>query len=132
MTRRPLALLPTLAVLACGPLFATETENFGLRVLPAGGPITVDGDIGEWDPSGGIFGCGDVENQCDKFSFWAHAAYDADNLHLLIRFVDPTPLNNPGKTEGDYGFAGDSLQFRIITGGGADVNQGRASHWTCW
>ncbi len=134
MTYRTLALLPTLALLTCSPLVATETENFGLRVLPAGGPMTIDGDPGEWDLSGGIFGCGDVENLRDKFAFWAHAAYDADNLYVLIRFVDPTPMNNPGQVEGSYGWDGDSLQFRMIVGDGvaARPETGRASHWTCW
>jgi hypothetical protein len=60
--------------------------------------------------------------------------YDANNLYVLARFVDPTPLNNPGQVEGDYGFAGDCLQFRLIVGAGAAGNaeQGRGSHWTCW
>lgn len=132
MIHRTSFLMPALAALACGPLAATETENLGLRVLPAATPPAIDGTAAEWDLSAGIFGCGDAENLRDKFAFWAHAAYDAENLYLLIRFVDPTPLNNPGQVEGDYGFNGDSLQFRIVVGAGLDAEKGRASHWTCW
>ncbi|MBA3684113.1 MAG: hypothetical protein H0W72_02605 [Planctomycetes bacterium] len=131
MTRTSFALLPTLAALVCAPLMATETEHTGLRVLPVTG-TTVDGASKDWDLSAGLFGCSDVENQRDKFAFWAHAGYDAEHLYLLMRFVDPTPLNNPGQVEGDYGFQGDSLQFRVIVGSGGHVEQGRASHWTCW
>ncbi len=108
---------------------ATETEHLGLRVLPATTPPAIDGDAADWDLSGGIFACGDVENQREQFAMWAHAAWDADHLYLLARFRDPTPLNNPGQVEGDYGFAGDSLQFRVIVGSG---DQARGSHWTCW
>lgn len=133
MTCRTSLLIPTLAALACSaPLIATETENFGLRVLPVTNPVVIDGDTADWNLAAGIFGCGDVENLRDKFGFWAHAAYDAENLYLLIRFVDPTPLNNPGQVEGDYGFNGDSLQFRVVVGAGTDAEKGRASHWTCW
>ena len=124
-----------LAALAGGATVrATETENLGLRILPSPGPVVVDGAIEDWDLSGGIFCCGDVENQRSQFGTWFHAMYDADNLYLLARFVDPTPLNNPGQVEGDNGFAGDCLQFRLITGAGAGgtAEKGRGSHWTCW
>ena len=56
--------------------------------------------------------------------------YDADNLYVLAHFIDPTPLNNPGQTAGDYGFAGDCLQFRIITRPGTPGERGE--HFTCW
>jgi hypothetical protein len=38
--------------------------------------------------------------------------YDADNLYILARFTDETPLNNPGQTIADYGFSGDCLPHR--------------------
>ena len=72
-----------------------------------------DGKLDDWDLSGGVFACGDVENQRDKFAVWIHAMYDADNLYLLARWIDETPMNNPGQVAGSYGFAGDCLQFRI-------------------
>ena len=31
--------------------------------------------------------------------------YDSQNLYLLARWIDPTPMNNPGVTSGDMGFA---------------------------
>ena len=123
-------LIFTLAILLAPPVHATDTENLGIRVLPAPGPVTIDGKIDDWDLSGGIFVCSDVENQHDKYATWFHAMYDAQNLYLLSRFIDDTPLNNPGQTIANYGFAGDSLQFRVMTGAGTP--QERASHWTCW
>lgn len=129
-----LAALVFLAVGMSSPSVATETENIGLRILPATTPPMLDGSSAGWDLSGGIFCCGDVENQRSQFGTWVHAMYDAENLYVLARFVDPTPLNNPGQVEGDYGFAGDCLQFRLIVGAGAEgsADKGRGSHWTCW
>ena len=38
--------------------------------------------------------------------------YDAENLYLLSRWIDLTPLNNPGLVGSDMGFQGDCLQVR--------------------
>src|SRR5437868_4786753 len=91
---------------------ATPTENVSFHVLPAPAQVVVDGQADDWDLSAGIFACDDVEVQRDHFGVWLHAQYDAENLYLLARWNDDTPLNNPGQTIADYGFAGDSLQFR--------------------
>ena len=57
------------AVMCCATLTAcirtagaTETENLGIRVLPAPGKVVVDGKTDDWDLSAGVFTCGDVEN----------------------------------------------------------------------
>ena len=50
----------------CRPVYATETENLGIAVLPAPDGVAVDGKCDDWDLSGGIFICGDVENMRDK------------------------------------------------------------------
>lgn len=111
-------------------IWATETENIGLLVLPASGPIVIDGKATDWNLSAGIFSCGDVEQQRDKFACWFFASYDTNDLYLLTNWIDPTPLNNIGSSKGDYGWAGDCLQLRVITSPGTP--QERTSHWTCW
>ena len=110
----PLALAAAALTLSMGA-GATPSENVGLQVLPAPGPIVVDGRYGDWDLSGSVFASNDVETQRDDYSVWLCANYDAQNLYVLARFNDKTPLNNPGQTIANYGFAGDSLQFRTIT-----------------
>lgn len=107
-----------------------QTENLGMRALPAPGRVLVDGKTGDWDLSGGIFACDDVETQRDNYATWLHAMHDADNFYVLARWADPTPMNNPGQTIADYGFAGDCLQFRTITRPGTP--QERCLHFTCW
>lgn len=111
-------LLPVLAALAfalMGRAGATPTENFGLQVLPAPGPVIVDGKYQDWDLSGSVFASNDIETQREDYAVWLCAMYDAKNLYLLARFQDKTPLDNPGQTLANYGFAGDSLQIRTIT-----------------
>ncbi len=109
--------------------FATETENRGLRVLPAPGAVVIDGKVNDWDLSGGIFACGELEHLRDNSSLWCHTMYDADNLYVLARWKDPTPMNNP-EALGGHGFNGDCLQIRFIMFPG--TKEQTASWWDGW
>jgi hypothetical protein len=117
-------------LLAAPAADATETEHLGIRVLPAPGRMTIDGRIDDWDLTGGLFVCGDAEKQRDEFGTWIHAMYDAERLYLLARWVDHTPMNNPGSLAGGYGFQGDCLQVRFITAQGTPRQT--VTNWTCW
>ena len=128
--KKTLAVLLVIAFCLTGLALATETENIGMQILPAPGKVAINGKLDDWDLTGGIFTCSDVENMRDKFAVWSHAMWDAQNLYLLVRWNDETPLNNPGSSKGDYGFAGDCLQFRTIVP--ADDQAGRCGHWDCW
>ncbi len=109
---------------------ATETEHLGLQVLPAPGAVTVDGNAADWDLSGAIFTCGDVEGQREQYAVWLSAMYDAKYLYVLARWADSTPMNNPGQTIADYGWDGDCLQVRLITNDGTPRKQ--VSVANCW
>ena len=107
------------------------TESTSLRSLPASGKVVVDGKTDDWDLSGGIFVCGDVAKRRDTQSAWVHVMHDAENLYLLARWRDETPLNNPKDTRKDKdGYSGDCLQFRLL----AEPNtpKERCTHLTCW
>ena len=108
---------------------ATESENFNMQVLPAPGQVLVDGKFDEWDLTAGILACSDMENLRDQYSMWFHVMYDAENLYVLARWKDPTPLNNPG-VKGDLAFQGDCLQFRTVTTDGAGKE--KTAHMTFW
>jgi hypothetical protein len=126
MTSCTLRTLATTLALAAGLIAAaTETENHTLPVLPAPGKIVVDGNTDDWDLSGGIFVCGEVEHLRGQYSLWFHAMHDTENIYLLARWKDPTPLNNP-EGFGGHGFNGDCLQVRFDTGRGTP---GRAVTW---
>ena len=125
-------LLPFLLVAAAwsgGFTHATETENLNMQILPAPGKVVIDSKFDDWDLTGGIFACSDVENLRDQFGQWFHVMYDAENLYVLARWKDPTPLNNPG-VKGDMGFQGDCLQFRTVTTDAAGKE--RTAHMTFW
>jgi len=108
-TYRHLTTLATAFIMAfCAQAQATETENLNIRILPTPGKMVIDGKAADWDLSGGVFVCGDVENLRDKIAVWIHAMYDADNLYVLARFADDTPLNHAGSIAGDHGFQGDA------------------------
>jgi len=109
---------------------STPTENLGIRALPAPGKVSIDGKADDWDLSGGIFACDNVESQRETFGVWVHLMYDAESLYVLAHWADETPLNNPGQTIGDYGFQGDCLQVRFITAPGTPNALG--THMTCW
>jgi len=109
---------------------ATETEHIGMQILPAPGKVTIDGKFDDWDLTAGVFACGDVENLREKLACWFHLMYDRKNLYILARWVDHTPLNNPGSSKGDYGFNGDCLQARFITAPG--TSRERCTHVTAW
>jgi DNA-binding beta-propeller fold protein YncE len=126
LTPCAVALFLLLLVLPTWAAAATPTENLGLSVLPAPGPVAVDGKTDDWDLSGGLFTCDDCETQRDRYAVWFHAMYDADRLYVLARWLDPEPLNNPYSSKGDLVFNGDCLQFRIISAGD------RCTHWTCY
>lgn len=113
---------------------ATPTENLNIRILPAPREVTVDGKTGDWDLSGGIFACGDVENMREKMAVWIHTMYDAENLYVLARWRDETPLSNPGTIAGNSGWNGDCLQLRIIADPDKRVTteKGRREPPICW
>ena len=121
-----------LSILAtCAVALAVETENRDIRALPAPGKVAIDGKFEDWDLSGGVLACGDAETQRDRFSVWLHLMYDAENLHVLARWRDETPMNNPGSSKGDAGFAGDCLQFRTIWAY-KEKEAEVVAHWTAW
>ncbi len=119
-----------LTFLMAGFAVATQTENNVLHVLPAPGPVNVDGKFDDWDLSGGLFACDDVERFRNDFSVSFYAMYDKDNVYLLARVKDQTPLNNDQSCKGGYGFVGDCLQVRFITA--YKTPEEKVSHWMCW
>lgn len=130
--RASMVALAVLAIIGAAaiPAGATETENQSIRILPTPGKVVVDGKTDDWDLSGGIFCCGDVERLREHYGVWFHAMHDADNVYLLARWLDPTPLNNDQSSKGGHGFSGDCLQVRFIAG--YKTPQEVVTWLTCW
>jgi len=68
MRKASFVLVVAMVLLGACTTRATETENTGIRSLPAPGKVTIDGKPGDWDLSGGIFLCKNVEQQRDTQS----------------------------------------------------------------
>lgn len=118
-----------LLLLTASGLVALDTEHLDGDVVPAPGPVKIDGNFTDWDLSNGFYICPDVKSQREVLGVWFHTMYDKDYFYVLARFDDPEPLNHPGSHEGSHPWEGDSLQMRFShVKGGAD----RTGHWTIW
>ncbi|MFZ2657546.1 MAG: sugar-binding protein [Victivallales bacterium] len=118
--------LPLAAVIAAGAMipsgFAAEnmigrqSQNEGILVLPASGPVKVDGDLSDWDLSGKIQIFAEYTLR-DRFSAEAAAMWDKDAIYVCVRWRDPNPMNSsvdPKLNPGD-GWKADALQLRVQT-----------------
>ena len=99
------------------PALAQETTNTEIRVVPATREVAIDGNLEEWDLSGGIFMCYDAATLADKNSVWAYMMHDEEALYVAFRFKDRTPLINhiDPKVEPGFGWRSDCVHMRIWT-----------------
>lgn len=121
-----LALLASTATAAsAGNMVGRQSQNEGLDAVPAPGPVTIDGDLSDWDTSGRIQVFADHELR-GRYAVEVAAMWDAEHLYLAARWDDPTPMYstidprfNPSK-----GWMDDAWQLRIKTD--------RFVHLTSW
>jgi hypothetical protein len=107
---------------------AQQTDNQGLHAppAPAGKPIVIDGKLDDWDLSGQVLMCYDLEALADTFSARTAMMHDADALYVSVHWKDATPLGNSHdpRYTADRGWAGDCLQLRVRTD--------KITHVTAW
>ncbi len=97
---------------------ATQTDNHGLHAVPPpNGKVTIDGDLKDWDLSGQILICYDVDTLKDVYSAKVAAMYDANNLYVSLHWKDLSPMGNihDPRYQSNKGWAGDSVQLRVKT-----------------
>ncbi len=114
-----LSILTTLAL----PLQSDHSE---LVSVPAPGPVVIDGKSEDWDLTGEMF-VYPVRNIRDRYSVKVYSMHDKDNLYLLLKWRDPSPMVNNVDADGapGDGWMADSLQMRMITDHGP-------VHMTAW
>ena len=117
MRNRTSAVLLTVSTIASAPLWAVQTDTFGLHAVPLPGPVVIDGKLSDWDLSGSALMCYDVETLRDVYSAEVAVMHDAQNLYLSFRWKDPLPMGNSHdpRYEAHKGWAGDGIKLRIKT-----------------
>jgi len=106
-------------------MIGRQSQNEGIKVLPAKGKVAIDGNLKDWDFSGRIWAFAD-SNVRNRFSVEAAAMWDKDNLYLAAKWKDPTPMFstvNPAFNPQE-GWKSDSWQLRVLTD--------QISHITTW
>lgn len=73
---------------------ATQMDNYGLHAVPAPGKGVIDGELSDWDRSGGALFCYDMETFQERFSGCVSLMYNAENLYVAIRWKDEVPMGN--------------------------------------
>ncbi len=102
-----------------------QSQNEGINVLPAPGPVTVDADLADWDFSGRIWVFADKAVR-PRYSVQAAAMWDRNYLYLGATWNDPTPMFSTidPKFNPEQGWRADSWQIRLKTD--------RINHLTTW
>ena len=106
-------------VISATPALAQRAVNRGLHAVPAPAKVTIDAMPDEWDTSGEIVCCKDVASMLEIESCRVAAMWDEQNLYLLFRFKDPTPMQNkvdPATMRGN-GWRSDCVQLRCNMNG---------------
>ena len=108
------------------PAFATQTDNHGIHAVPPPGKVTIDGKLDDWDLSGQVLMCYDIETLRDVYSAQVAMMHDAENLYIALHWKDPIPMGNSHhpRFQANKGWAGDAVQLRLKTD--------RISHVTAW
>ncbi|MDQ3815752.1 MAG: hypothetical protein M3347_17710, partial [Armatimonadota bacterium] len=112
-----------LPALACAALFtmranAQELEPTSLNtqviVVPAPGPVTIDGQTNDWDLSAGVWSYNNP-TLVDRYSVWTHLMHDAKGIYFLARYYDKTPLQNATRGKDfNLSWRADAYQARVI------------------
>lgn len=85
-----------------------------IQVLPAPGPVTIDGKDNDWDLSAGIWSYNDP-TLVNKYSVWTHLMWDDKGVYLLSRYHDLSPMKNATRGK-DFmqSWKADAFQGRVI------------------
>jgi hypothetical protein len=92
----------------------TMSFNDTIQVVPAPGPVVIDGKVDDWDLSAGVWSYNDP-TVVDRYSVWTHLMWDAKGIYFLARFNDLSPMRNAASGR-DFAesWKADCYQARVI------------------
>ncbi len=92
----------------------TMSFNSDIPVLPAPGEVVIDGEVDDWDLSGGVWSYNDP-TLVDRYSVWTHLMWDDKGVYMLARYHDLHPLKNDTSGEDFHqSWKADCYQARVI------------------
>ncbi len=111
-------ILLTIFLFCISVTFSQQTDNHLLRAVPVAGVVNIDGRLNDWDLSGSILVCPNLDFIND-YSAKVAMMYDAQALYVGVDWTDKTPMvnNYDPQTVVDQRFAfhSDSLQIHFKT-----------------
>jgi len=92
-----------------------KADHTEVRIVPAPGKVTIDGDLRDWDMSGAILIFIDEKSK-DTHHLYGAMMYDKDYLYVGGRLKDPTPMMNQYHFGGQVKAAwnADALQINLL------------------
>ena len=84
-----------------------------LKIMPAPAPVTIDGDLGEWNLEGKLGPETFDPDVKDDYNATCYAMWDADNLYLAAVIVEPHPPYNTFPVKGVGDWNGDDVIIRM-------------------
>ena len=108
------------AVLAPADVFGyaaiqNKADNTEIRIVPAPGKVTIDGDLKDWDRSGAILMFIDAASK-ETHQLLGAMMYDKEYLYVGGILKDPTPMRNQYHFGGQVNMAwnADALQIFLV------------------
>ena len=115
------AIITTLALFVSQAVHAyvaiqNKADSLELRIVPAAGPVKIDGDLKDWDLSGAIVMFLDAKSK-PAYHMRAAMMFDKDYLYIGGHWKDPTPMMNQTAFGGNVGMAwnADAIQIRFVS-----------------
>ena len=93
-TWRVLLAVTSLLVFPGSSVRGQQTDNHGIHAVPTPGKVTIDGKLDDWDLSGQVLICYDLESLRDVYSAQVGMMYDAASLYVALHWKDATPMGN--------------------------------------
>lgn len=92
----------------------TMSFNHTVHVVPAPGPVVIDGHDDDWDLSAGVWSYNDP-TVVERYSLWTHLMYDDQGVYFLARYHDPSPRKNAAAGKDfSVSWRADCFQARVV------------------